>query len=158
MTAQTSLYFGDMIGGSTGTHHDLWDTNNNKPLTDLDLWYSEVTLQGKIYTILRGITVRWGTGPNDQKSAGHVTTYEAEPRTLRSSYNFATGEYIDWMDVYGANNGRADSLRFKASHFFAAGGSGGDKGVQLKDGKRRVLVGFRVRAGSDIDALGGVFV
>jgi hypothetical protein len=42
-------------------------------------------------------------------------------------------------------------------HVFASGGSGGIQDVQLKDGKRRVLVDIRVGAGSDIDALGVSF-
>ncbi|KFZ03759.1 hypothetical protein V502_10682 [Pseudogymnoascus sp. VKM F-4520 (FW-2644)] len=153
---------GRTVGGNGGGTFDLW--RDNKPVEQLDVWYSRGSGDFEKDIILKGIKVRWAKdeqGHVEQGQAGSCLLKE-EQSIVHTSFDFAENEPLYWMNIYGST-GRVDSLRF-ATHdvvahdergYFEAGGIGGDQYIQPVDWRK--LPGFYGRAGEDIDQLGAVF-
>ncbi|EAU32782.1 predicted protein [Aspergillus terreus NIH2624] len=141
MPAERTVHWGPLTGGDNGGEFTFF--KENKSLRRLDIWYGNGSGGAAPYTVLKGIKVTWDGG--DEQHTENTPDPEAADKAniLHSAYVFENNEVIEWMDVFGhAPDGRADSLRFfsrDTGKFFAAGGTGGEKGIQLDGHKRGIL-------------------
>ncbi|KAE8154323.1 hypothetical protein BDV25DRAFT_136016 [Aspergillus avenaceus] len=148
MVNKDDYIFNHRVGGWGGDDFgdSLW---RGKPVTEVEVWYGRAW--DADYTVLKGLNVHWGNEQSGLRGS-------APPDALHTSYSFAPGERVHWMDLYGAppdSGGRVDALRFEANNPFAAGGPGGRQ--THENPGNHVFHGFVGKGHADIDSLGAVF-
>lgn len=139
---------------SPGTGGDEFEEYALPQLQGVDAWYG---YPDGILDI-RGLRLRYHT-----KELAEYGTTEGEPNT---SYNFDNGEKVTSMDIWGTNeqvdgipSGFVTGIQFNTTrnqNVWLGDTSGGARPTHQTVGNG-TFIGFSGRAGSDIDALGGVF-